>query len=165
MIYGEINCLRNYYNQSVHDLLNREAAYTFLEQFEGKAEYIENDIFERSTTVDNNEEYQENSITFSNEYAIASQYRDWSEIASFITVNYDEVFADFDNYGIPLPTCAYATCSIRGTQNETSTFMVWKNEKIMLFEDEADLINVNGWTSMHVNEVRTSDFANLFTRR
>lgn len=159
------NCLRNYYNQSVHDLLNREAAYTFLEQFEGKAEYIENDIFERSTTVDNNEEYQENSITFSNEYAIASQYRDWSEIASFITVNYDEVFADFDNYGIPLPTCAYATCSIRGTQNETSTFMVWKNEKIMLFEDEADLINVNGWTSMHVNEVRTSDFANLFTRR
>ena len=29
------NCLRNYYNQAVHELLNREKAHEFLEEFSG----------------------------------------------------------------------------------------------------------------------------------
>ena len=157
------NCLRNYYNQSVHDLLNREAAYTFLEQFQGTAEFVEDEAFEKKTTVNNNTEYEEDKIIFANEYPVSSQFCDWSEI-SFITVNYDDIFAEFDNYRIPLPASAYTTCSIRGTRNETQAFMVWKDQKIMLFEEDADVLNISGWKSMYVKNVKVEDFANLFSR-
>lgn len=35
------NCLRNYYNQKIHDLLNRQLAYQFLENYDGIAERAE----------------------------------------------------------------------------------------------------------------------------
>ena len=35
------NCLRNYYNQKIHELLNRKYAYDFLENYIGKLEIIE----------------------------------------------------------------------------------------------------------------------------
>lgn len=36
------NCLRNYYNQKIHDLLDRRLAYQFLENYDGNAERVEN---------------------------------------------------------------------------------------------------------------------------
>ena len=40
------NCLRNYYNQKIHDLLNRKYAYDFLENYNGELEPITNEEFE-----------------------------------------------------------------------------------------------------------------------
>lgn len=40
------SCLRNYYNQKIHDKLNRKYAYDFLENFAGNLEPITNDEFE-----------------------------------------------------------------------------------------------------------------------
>ena len=40
------SCLRNYYNQKIHDLLNRKYAYDFLENFSGDLEPITNEEFE-----------------------------------------------------------------------------------------------------------------------
>ena len=34
------SCLRNYYNQKIHDLLNRKYAYDFLENYSGELEPI-----------------------------------------------------------------------------------------------------------------------------
>ena len=42
------SCLRNYYNQKIHDLLNRKYAYSFLENYSGELESILNDKFECS---------------------------------------------------------------------------------------------------------------------
>lgn len=42
------SCLRNYYNQKIHDLLNRKYAYSFLENYSGELEPISNDEFECS---------------------------------------------------------------------------------------------------------------------
>lgn len=42
------SCLRNYYNQKIHDLLNRKYAYAFLENYYGELEPISNDDFETS---------------------------------------------------------------------------------------------------------------------
>ena len=40
------SCLRNYYNQKIHDLLNRKHAYDFLENYYGELEPITNEEFE-----------------------------------------------------------------------------------------------------------------------
>ena len=40
------SCLRNYYNQKIHDLLNRKYAYDFLENYNGELEPITNEEFE-----------------------------------------------------------------------------------------------------------------------
>ena len=40
------SCLRNYYNQKIHDLLNRRYAYEFLENYAGELEPITNEEFE-----------------------------------------------------------------------------------------------------------------------
>lgn len=40
------SCLRNYYNQKIHDKLNRKYAYDFLENYSGKLEPITNEEFE-----------------------------------------------------------------------------------------------------------------------
>ena len=39
-------CLRNYYNQKIHDKLNRKFAYDFLENYSGKFETITEKEFE-----------------------------------------------------------------------------------------------------------------------
>lgn len=46
------SCLRNYYNQKIHDKLNRKYAYDFLENYSGKLESITNEEFEKGGSVD-----------------------------------------------------------------------------------------------------------------
>lgn len=41
------SCLRNYYNQKIHDKLNRKYAYDFLENYSGELESIKNEDFEK----------------------------------------------------------------------------------------------------------------------
>ena len=45
------SCLRNYYNQKIHDLLNRKYAYDFLENYYGELEPITNEEFENGVTL------------------------------------------------------------------------------------------------------------------
>ena len=45
------SCLRNYYNQKVHDKLNRKFAYDFLENYSGKLELITNDEFKKVSGI------------------------------------------------------------------------------------------------------------------
>lgn len=46
------SCLRNYYNQKIHDKLNRKYAYDFLENYSGELEPITNEEFEKGGAVD-----------------------------------------------------------------------------------------------------------------
>lgn len=46
------SCLRNYYNQKVHDKLNRKFVYDFLENYAGELEPITNEEFEKSGAND-----------------------------------------------------------------------------------------------------------------
>ena len=45
------SCLRNYYNQKIHDLLNRKYAYDFLENYTGELEPINENEFSDSESV------------------------------------------------------------------------------------------------------------------
>ena len=46
------SCLRNYYNQKIHDKLDRKYAYDFLENYSGDLEPITNEEFENGGAVD-----------------------------------------------------------------------------------------------------------------
>lgn len=45
------SCLRNYYNQKIHDKLNRKYAYDFLENYVGEMEPITDDEFEKTVNL------------------------------------------------------------------------------------------------------------------
>lgn len=45
------SCLRNYYNQKIHDKLDRRYAYEFLENYSGSFEPIESDEFDKETAT------------------------------------------------------------------------------------------------------------------
>ena len=46
------SCLRNYYNQKIHDKLDRKYVYDFLENYSGDLEPITNEEFENGGAVD-----------------------------------------------------------------------------------------------------------------
>ena len=155
------NCLRNYYNQTVHDILNRVEAYRFLELFAGGAAVIPNESFEapREQRV-NKEELTEDQIKF--EGAFPNPYNNWSEFSVMIPDNCQEVFEDFDYYHIPLPGDAYTKCKVQGTDFESEVFLLWKDKKIMVFEDDKDVIEVPGWKSLKVEAISAKSFKELF---
>ena len=45
------SCLRNYYNQKIHDLLNRKYAYDFLENYTGELESIAENEFDTESIL------------------------------------------------------------------------------------------------------------------
>lgn len=45
------SCLRNYYNQKIHDILDRKLAYEFLENYSGNIDKINNEDFEKNTCM------------------------------------------------------------------------------------------------------------------
>ena len=76
--------------------------------------------------------------------------------------NCQEVFEDFDYYHIPLPTDAYCKCKLQGTDYEFEILLVWKDKRIMVFEDDKQKLDVPGWTSIKVGEIKAGEFSNLF---
>ena len=154
------NCLRNYYNQAVHDILDRREAYAFLEAFCGSTTVIPDENFEEI-----HEERPDNNITeellrFGESWPCG--YNNWSEFSVMIPDSVQECFEDFDYYHIPLPSDAYCKCKIQGTDYESEILLLWKNKKIMVFEDDKEKLEVPGWISIKVSEIRASQFASLF---
>lgn len=156
------NCLRNYYNQTIHDKLSRVEAYTFLESCLGKVDSISDEEFEEVHEIMQGD-YTEDNVIFSQGYPGETQYQNWNEFSIMIG-EYADAFSEFDNYRIPLPTEAYPKCKIRGTDNVSDVLLLWKNEKVMIFEDETEKVEIQGWTSLHVSEVEPSEFVNMFSR-
>ena len=155
------NCLRNYYNQSVHDILNRVEAYKFLETFSGNVSLIPNDQFE--VIIKNNIEkntLSEDMMKIVESYAC--QYPNWTEFSIMIPGYCQDKFEDFDYYRIPIPDLAYCKYKIQGTDFEPEILFCWNTYKIMLFEDDKDIIELPGWKSIKVGEITAISFKELF---
>lgn len=153
------NCLRNYYNQAQHDLLRRDAVYMFLEKYLGSTEFVDNSIFDEKHNVDDRE-YEEQNVSFDG-FDCSSNFSNWSDM-SFVYDGYEDFFESFDTLRIPIPSLAFAKCRVIGTQEETDTFMVWKDQKIMLFNSEDKKIQISGWKSVHMGELSVNEFKELF---
>lgn len=154
------NCLRNYYNQTIHDKLNRVEAYSFLEHYCGSATAIPDDQFEekREASV---EELAENKIRFSDGYS-CTDYQNWNEFAPMIPEEYLEKFADMGKLHVPIPSESYCKLSVPGTDQSSEVLFLWKREKIMVFDNDNEKMNVVGWRSISVNEIKPDGFAQLF---
>ena len=153
------NCLRNYYNQKIHDLLNRVEAYAFMEEYLGDVLEISEGEFEKKR-VKASGQYTEDKMSIQSKHDCAS-YRDWNEFNFMIPDQYAELFSKFDTR-IPLPSDAYREFSIIGTNVTAEALFVWNNQKIMVFDDENDKIDIEGWKTFHCSEIATNDFMALF---
>ena len=155
------NCLRNYYNQAVHDILDRREAYMFLEAFKGDAIAILDDNFEEVREENSSDVVAENLLRFGASWPC--DYNNWNELSQMMLPdNCRGYFEDFDYYHVPLPSNAYCKCKIYGTDYASEILMLWKNNKIMVFEDDKEKLEVPGWTSLKVGEIRAGSFAELF---
>ena len=153
------NCLRNYYNQSIHDQLNRVEAYSFLEHYYGPIDVIPDDEFEEQfQTIQ--EEMSETQIRFSDGYS-CGDYQNWNEFAFMIPGEYAEVFADMDMLHVPLPSESYCKLSVIGTNNLAEVLFVWRKQKVLVFDNDQEKMQIKGWTSYYVNEIKPIDFAAL----
>jgi len=76
--------------------------------------------------------------------------------------NCQESFEDFDYYHIPLPTDAYCKYKVQGTDDESEILLLWRDKKLMVFEDDKQKLDVAGWRSMKVSDIKAEEFAKLF---
>lgn len=153
------NCLRNYYNQKIHDLLNRAEAYSFLEDYLGDVIEISEDEFEKKR-VKGSGKYGEDKISIQSKHD-CNAYRDWNEFSFMIPDQYADLFAEFDNR-VPLPSEAYREFSVLGTDVTAEALFVWTDQKIMVFEDESEKVELEGWKSYCCSEIVVNDFMDLF---
>lgn len=157
------NCLRNYYNQAIHDRLNRMEAYSFLEHFCGSAEHIPDELFE-SAEPQSTAEIGDEALSFSNGYS-CSDYRNWNEFEPMIPEEYIPFFSDMDRLHVPIPEESYCKLVVKGVDISADVLFLWKKQKVMVFDNDNEKINANGWTSLHVSEIAANEFANLFSGR
>lgn len=154
------NCLRNYYNQTVHDILNRVEAYRFLELFYGGATLIPDEAFEAVHEEKIDKDVTEDMLKFGESFPC--QYNNWSEFSVMIPDNCQDKFEDFDYCHIPLPSDAYCKCKVAGTGYDSEVLLLWKNKKIMVFEDDKQELIVSGWTTIKVGDIKAEEFGKLF---
>ena len=90
------------------------------------------------------------------------QYNNWSEFSVMIPDNCQDKFEDFDYCHIPLPSDAYCKCKVAGTGYDSEVLLLWKNKKIMVFEDDKQELIVSGWTTIKVGDIKAEEFRKLF---
>ena len=154
------NCLRNYYNQTIHDKLNRIEAYSFLEHYNGPTIAIPDDHFEEQHHS-LREELTEDKIRFADGYS-CTDYQNWNEFAPMIPEEYMNAFADMDMLHVPIPSESYCKLNVIGTNISSEVLFFWKNKKILVFDNDNEKVEIQGWTSFSVSEIKPREFAGYF---
>ena len=122
------NCIRNYYNQKVHDYLNRIDALEFLKSWQG--ELVKLDIRKQIDPIEmlnDNEAYHIDLMGDS-----ISAYGSWQDLANSLSLEQD--LKSWDDVGIPYEGDFGATIRIAGGRYEA--FIWWENKKVAVFVEE-----------------------------
>lgn len=130
------SCIRNYYNQKIHDQLNRKKAAVFLAGKLGECEPIQENVVSEKKTC---------AITVSNGEP-AEVYATWANI--FEGYGFDGSGATFDEFGI-----SKSDCLIMPTMNVQDECIeppfLWRKNKIMLGYEMPNhirqLLEEEGW--------------------
>ncbi len=134
-------CLRNYYNQKLHDVLDRHSATDFLKKW-----CIP---FTPATVVDETDE-----IEFGPETNDVSLYASWSEYAEAYGVS--EQISNWDNYDIPKNCITYGSMKFKGQETEYEPCFIWKESKTAVFEEcseyDGSALQKAGWKCFAVND-------------
>lgn len=121
------NCLRNYYNQKVHDYLSRTAALDFLKSWQG--ELVKLDIHQVDNLGDEemNEAYRVETMGDT-----ISAYGSWQELAESLSL--EQNLKSWDDAGIDCKGDLGAT--IRVADRTYEAFVWWDDEKVAVFAEE-----------------------------
>ena len=121
---------------------------------------IPNDKFEEKPEAAK-EEVGEEKVQFINGYTCSS-YQNWSEFAPMMLPDeYMDFAADMDRLCVPIPDEAYCKLKVSGTKISSEALFLWKDKKILIFDDDHEKIIISGWQSYSINEVDTKKFAAL----
>jgi len=157
------NCLRNYYNQKVHDVLSRQEACLFLEKFVGAMTPYDRATEEAENVepVDMSAEIPFTDITMGDMIDCVDS-ENWNSLNYIYPDNYAELFVDFDDKHIPLPDVALVSASVPSRGIETEILFVWNDKRIMVFDDDQPVLHVEGWSSFSCHEINAMRFSRLF---
>ena len=137
------NCLRNYYNQKIHDLLNRHDAADFLRDWIGLPEIV-NEGLADTTTMDEGV-----SIECSDD--VMEDYGSWSELAEIYGSG--TTMERWDSAHIPYQGKLFATIIYPNGVLETR--VLWPEQKVALCENDklitASPIESLGWHLLPIN--------------
>ena len=157
------NCLRNYYNQKVHDVLSRQEVCMFLEKFVGAMTPYDRAAEEEESVepVDMSAEIPLSDITLGDMIDCVDT-ENWNALNYIYPDNYAELFVDFDDKHIPLPDSALVSASVPSRDIETEILFVWNDKRIMVFDDDQPVLHVEGWSSFSCHEINAMRFSRLF---
>lgn len=144
------HCLRNYYNQKIHDQLNRKAAEEFLIRFKGGQPML----IESSETElmgDSVNESCEESIVLLYDGISTSDYSSWEDIdAAFGLENFT---AKWDDLNVPL-NGAEVLMNIKVCNLSIETKIIWPERKILLADVPSEVkewLLSSGWLVLPTN--------------
>lgn len=130
------SCIRNYYNQKIHDQLSRKKAAAFLSNKLGECIPIQ----EESSPDEN-----AHNISISGGES-AEEYATWEEI--FESYGFDGSGDQYDILGIPRAGCVIMPAM--SVQNETiEPYFLWEQNKVLLVDEVTDdtkqILLDDGW--------------------
>lgn len=130
------SCIRNYYNQKIHDKLDRRKAANFLHTRLGALKPVQ-----RESSAQNDSQ----TVTISGGEA-AENYRSWEEIYDNYGFEGDDAVLDLCD--IPRDGCVIMPEVKLGSQ-VCEPYLVWERSKVMLFDEpggeEKQMLADAGW--------------------
>ena len=138
-------CLRNYYNQKLHDLLDRHQASDFLKKWCVPFSAV-------PSTAEPDE------IEFKSETKDAELYNSWSEYAkAYFTTEHssEELISYWDKFAIPRSCITFGEMSFSNQDTVYEPYFIWKDSKTAVFansdEFEGSALQKAGWKCFAIN--------------
>lgn len=144
------HCLRNYYNQAVHDILDRHAAATFLAHWLCEYMPVEMQEAERVNLL---EDYSDtDSSSFLQGDAYTSEYSSWAE--TFSVNGFDVgIGQSWDTAKVLFDALILPDIHINGTVLSPS--FAWETQKILVFDvldaDIQSTLRNSGWLALDIH--------------
>ena len=148
------SCLRNYYNQKIHDNLDRRKAADFLRIRLGSCLPVENG---------NSKNVVSNSQVVISGGESATSYRSWKEL--FESNGFEGSGAHWDTGCVPMADCVIMPDARISDQN-IGPYFVWETKKVMIFDEIGDEVNQclmsTGWhtATMEISAEKLAEILN-----
>ena len=122
------SCIRNYYNQKIHDQLSRQKAADFLKNRLGALTPVQPEPEVHQTDIQGQSENLQLSA-----YDLGEDFSSWAHIADGSGID----CGMFDRYKVPFKNCLIMpTVELNGQElEEEQAYLVWEQPKVMLFDE------------------------------
>jgi hypothetical protein len=154
------SCLRNYYNQKIHDKLNRKAAANFLREFTGTIKTVHENVESSSSSTG----ADDTKISIIDSTPLKDEYPNWSE-AAFLFEDYEGLTETMIENKIPIADCFEVELQVDSYTIEA--LLLWEDRKFVLCkkilsDDEKSVLNSAGWSWMDVAQLNPDKLAEVF---